>query len=139
MQAVRIIVEATQAEEVRIDEDSSLSRRVRSSRHDQIRKRPCFTAQAERQRLAPGHSRQFELANKLPRGAPAALSEDIKFAAVNYYVKESFSKDAVPPLIAKIGAENDVVLTAIGAAVRAARLVFLTPSRSRSWGSPARS
>ena len=53
-------------------------------------------------------------ANKLLRGAAAALGEDVEFAAVNYYVKHSFSKDAVPELIAKIAAENDVVLTAIG-------------------------
>jgi hypothetical protein len=53
-------------------------------------------------------------ANKLLRGAAAALAEDIDFAAVNYYVKHSFSKDATPELIAKIVAENDVVLTAIG-------------------------
>jgi hypothetical protein len=53
-------------------------------------------------------------ANKLLRGATAALGEDIEFAAVNYYVKESFSKDAAPELIEKIAAENDIVLTAIG-------------------------
>lgn len=53
-------------------------------------------------------------ANKLLRGAAAALSEDIDFAAVNYYVKHSFSKDAAPELIARIAAENDIVLTAIG-------------------------
>lgn len=53
-------------------------------------------------------------ANKLLRGAAAALGEDIDFAAVNYYVKHSFSKDATPELIAQIAAENDVVLTAIG-------------------------
>jgi hypothetical protein len=53
-------------------------------------------------------------ANKLLRGAAAALSEDIKFAAVNYYVKQSFSKDAAPELIEQIARENDVVLTAIG-------------------------
>lgn len=53
-------------------------------------------------------------ANKLLRGAAAALGEDVEFAAVNYYVKHSFSKDAAPELIAKIAAENDVVLTAIG-------------------------
>jgi hypothetical protein len=53
-------------------------------------------------------------ANKLLRGAAAALGEDLDFAAVNYYVKHSFSKDAAPELIAKIAAENDVVLTAIG-------------------------
>lgn len=53
-------------------------------------------------------------ANKLLRGALAALGEEIEFSAVNYYVKESFSKDAAPELIKKIAAENDIVLTAIG-------------------------
>lgn len=53
-------------------------------------------------------------ANKLLRGAAAALGEDIEFAAVNYYVKHSFSKDAAPELIEQIARENDVVLTAIG-------------------------
>jgi hypothetical protein len=53
-------------------------------------------------------------ANKLLRGAAVALKEDIDFAAVNYYVKHSFSKDAAPDLIEKIAAENDIVLTAIG-------------------------
>jgi hypothetical protein len=53
-------------------------------------------------------------ANKLLRGAVAALSAKIAFAAVKYYVKHSFSKDAAPDLIARIAAENDIVLTAIG-------------------------
>ena len=53
-------------------------------------------------------------ANKILRGAATALGQDVEFAAVNYYVKHSFSKDATPELIAKIAAENDVVLTAIG-------------------------
>lgn len=53
-------------------------------------------------------------ANKLLRGAVAALGEDLDFAAVNYYVKHSFSKDAAPELIAQIAAECDIVLTAIG-------------------------
>lgn len=53
-------------------------------------------------------------ANKLLRGAAAALSAGVEFAAVNYYVKHSFSKDAHPELIDKIAAENDIVLTAIG-------------------------
>ncbi|TCT08638.1 UGSC family (seleno)protein [Paralcaligenes ureilyticus] len=53
-------------------------------------------------------------ANKLLRGAMAALGESVKFAQVNYYVKHSFSKDAFPELIEKIAAENDIVLTAIG-------------------------
>ena len=33
-------------------------------------------------------------ANKILRGAVKALSEDIDFSQVNYYVKHSFSKDA---------------------------------------------
>jgi hypothetical protein len=53
-------------------------------------------------------------ANKLLRGACAALSEGTAFAAVNYYVKHSFSKDAAPELIAQIARDNDIVLTAIG-------------------------
>jgi hypothetical protein len=53
-------------------------------------------------------------ANKILRGAITALSEDIKFSEVNYYVKHSFSKDAAPDLIEKIAAECDIVLTAIG-------------------------
>jgi hypothetical protein len=53
-------------------------------------------------------------ANKLLRGASASLSKDIKFAAVNYYTKQSFSKDAAPELIDSITQDNDVVLTAIG-------------------------
>ena len=53
-------------------------------------------------------------ANKLLRGASAALSTNINFAAVNYYVKQSFSKDAAPELIEQIVRENDIVLTAIG-------------------------
>ena len=53
-------------------------------------------------------------ANKLLRGAAQALGAETAFGAVNYYVKESFSKDAAPALIEKIAAENDLVLTAIG-------------------------
>lgn len=54
-------------------------------------------------------------ANKLLRGAAAALSEEIEFAAVNYYVKtHGFSTDAPAELIARIADENDIVLTAIG-------------------------
>ena len=33
---------------------------------------------------------------------------------MNYYRKESFSKDAEPALIATIATANDIVLTAIG-------------------------
>ena len=53
-------------------------------------------------------------ANKLLRGASAALGNANKLAAVNYYVKHSFSKDAEPELIEQIANENDIVLTAIG-------------------------
>jgi hypothetical protein len=53
-------------------------------------------------------------ANKLLRGAAAALGEQIRFASVHYYVKGSFSKDAASELIAEIARENDIVLTAIG-------------------------
>ena len=48
------------------------------------------------------------------RGAQAALGGEIEFAAVNYYVKHNFSKDAAPELLEQIAAENDIVLTAIG-------------------------
>ncbi len=54
-------------------------------------------------------------ANKLLRGAASALSSEIEFASVNYYVKtHGFSTDAPPELIEKIAGENDIVLTAIG-------------------------
>ena len=54
-------------------------------------------------------------ANKLLRGAAAALSDEIDFAAVNYYVKtHGFSTDAPAQMIRQIADECDVVLTAIG-------------------------
>ena len=53
-------------------------------------------------------------ANRLLRRTVAKLREDFSFAAVNYYRKESFSKDADPALIETIAADNDIVLTAIG-------------------------
>ena len=53
-------------------------------------------------------------ANKILRGSAAALQKSITFAIVNYYVKESFSKDAAPELLEEIAANNDIVLTAIG-------------------------
>jgi len=52
--------------------------------------------------------------NKLLRGAVAALETDIEFAAVTFYEKESFSKNADPALLAEIVAGNDIVLAAIG-------------------------
>jgi hypothetical protein len=53
-------------------------------------------------------------AGRLLRKTAAMLGKQHDFAAVNYYRKESFSKDADPALIARIAAENDLVLTAIG-------------------------
>lgn len=54
-------------------------------------------------------------ANKLLRGASAALSEVIEFAEVNYYVKiHGFSTDAPVEMIDEIARDNDIVLTAIG-------------------------
>jgi hypothetical protein len=53
-------------------------------------------------------------ANRLLRKTVAPFRERVSLAAVNYYRKESFSKDAEPELLARIAAENDFVLTAIG-------------------------
>ncbi len=53
-------------------------------------------------------------ANRLLRKTVAKLQQEFSFAAVNYYRKESFSKDADPALIETIAANNDIVLTAIG-------------------------
>lgn len=53
-------------------------------------------------------------ANKLLRGASAALGKTIRFTDVRYYVKRSFSTDAAPELIAEIAGNSDIVLTAIG-------------------------
>jgi hypothetical protein len=53
-------------------------------------------------------------ANRLLRKTVVKLQEQTSFAAVNYYRKESFSKDADPTLIAAIARDNDIILTAIG-------------------------
>ena len=53
-------------------------------------------------------------ANKILRTSTSVLEQTIRFSAVNYYVKHSFSKDAAPELIEEIAANNDLVLTAIG-------------------------
>ena len=53
-------------------------------------------------------------ANKLLRRSMAQLSEEFRFASVNYYRKESFSRVAAPGVIREIVANNDLVLTAIG-------------------------
>ena len=52
--------------------------------------------------------------NRLLRKTVTKLQEEFSFAAVNYYRKESFSKDADRALIEAIAANNDIVLTAIG-------------------------
>ena len=53
-------------------------------------------------------------ANRLLRKTVAKLEQNHSFAAVNYYRKESFSKEADPALLTTIAAANDIVLTAIG-------------------------
>src|SRR5437667_4902624 len=53
-------------------------------------------------------------ANRLLRKTAARLEDWHPFAVVNYYRKESFSKDADPALLAAIAADNDIILTAIG-------------------------
>ena len=53
-------------------------------------------------------------ANRLLRQTVAKLQEEFSFATVNYYRKESFSKDADRAVIEAIAANNDIVLTAIG-------------------------
>lgn len=52
--------------------------------------------------------------NKLLRGVRDRLAAEHGFAAVHYYRKESFSKNAAPELIEEIARDNDLVLTAIG-------------------------
>ena len=53
-------------------------------------------------------------ANRLLHKTVGKLQEEYSFAAINYYRKESFSKEADPALIETIAANNDIVLTAIG-------------------------
>jgi hypothetical protein len=53
-------------------------------------------------------------AGRLLRQTAMRLGEGSGFAAVTYYRKESFSKPADPALVARIAADNDIVLTAIG-------------------------
>jgi hypothetical protein len=53
-------------------------------------------------------------ANKLLRQVRDELQLAHKFKAVSYYRKQSFSRFADPQLLAQIGAENDIVVTAIG-------------------------
>ncbi len=53
-------------------------------------------------------------AGRLLRKTAARLDAQYGLAAVHYYRKESFSKAADLTLLARIAAENDIVLTAIG-------------------------
>jgi hypothetical protein len=53
-------------------------------------------------------------AGRLLRKTAALLGQRVRFAAVNYYRQESFSKVAEPALVTRIAADNDIVLTAIG-------------------------
>ena len=92
---------------------------------DQIVFDPRGVVEAELKALAPRARELNELrlgvldntkwnANRLLRKTVARLGDQVPFAAVNYYRKESFSKDADPALIETIAADNDIVLTAIG-------------------------
>ncbi len=51
---------------------------------------------------------------KLLEQTTALMEAEGPFAGVNYYKKESFSKNADAELIERIARENDVALTAIG-------------------------
>ena len=51
---------------------------------------------------------------KLLRKTIDLLRQEVEFAGVHYYKKESFSRNAAPKLIEQIVMENDVVITAIG-------------------------
>ena len=53
-------------------------------------------------------------ASRLLRKTADRLGDNHRFAATNYYRKESFSKYADPALLAAIATDNDIVLTAIG-------------------------
>ena len=67
-------------------------------------------------RAAARRPRQHQMERQSPAAQDRRRSsqEELSFAAVNYYRKESFSKEADPALIATIAADNDIVLTAIG-------------------------
>ena len=92
---------------------------------DQIVFDPRGVVEAELKALAPRARDLNELrlgvldntkwnANRLLRKTAARVGEQLVLAAVNYYRKETFARDADPALLAKIAAENDIVLTAIG-------------------------
>lgn len=51
---------------------------------------------------------------KLLDAVVARLGQEIRFAAVNRYKKETFTKPATPALLREIAAGNDLALVAIG-------------------------
>ena len=53
-------------------------------------------------------------ANRLLRKTTTKLEQEFSFAAVSYYRKESFSRNAAAALLEAIAADNDIVVTAIG-------------------------
>ena len=53
-------------------------------------------------------------ANKLLRRTMAKMDDELGFAEINYYRKESFSKNAAEELVAEIVENNDIAITAIG-------------------------
>jgi hypothetical protein len=53
-------------------------------------------------------------ASRLLRKTTTKLEQEFSFAAVNYYRKETFSKNAAATLLELIAANNDIVVTAIG-------------------------
>jgi hypothetical protein len=96
-----------------------------SKKPEQIVFDPCGVVEAERLDLAPrtGELNGTRLgvldntkwnANRLLRKIAARLGQQVAVAAVNYYRKESFARDADPALLARIAAENDIIVTAIG-------------------------
>mgnify|MGYP001427618298 CR=1 FL=1 len=53
-------------------------------------------------------------ANKLLRRTMSKMNDELDFAEINYYRKESFSKNAADDLVAEIAENNDIAITAIG-------------------------
>lgn len=53
-------------------------------------------------------------AGKLLRQTAALLHQELQFQSIEYYHKESFSRNAAPELVARIAAESDLALIAIG-------------------------
>jgi hypothetical protein len=70
-------------------------------------------ARLEGRRLAVLDNSKWN-ANRLLAATTARLSRDVEFASVAFWKKESFSRNAVPELLAQITEEGDVALVAIG-------------------------